>query len=178
MPGGSIRISNQEPFPPSWFFISFITHLICFQSFPNTCHKPRTSKSVQSLSFLSLPHTCTKQPGRHHLFGSFLSPAIGHCTLVYPKLFCEGPLVPPAPLCHNAFMAPEIRNIQRHVLPNGLVVITENMSHVRSVSVGVWIRNGSRREIPQENGIAHFTEHMDFKGTERPSAEDIAREMD
>src|SRR5438552_1448773 len=81
-------------------------------------------------------------------------------------------------VCHNAFMAPEIRNIQRHVLPNGLVVITEPMSHVRSVSVGVWIRNGSRREIPQENGLAHFMEHMVFKGTERRSAEAIAREMD
>ncbi|HLZ13878.1 MAG TPA: pitrilysin family protein [Candidatus Acidoferrum sp.] len=75
-------------------------------------------------------------------------------------------------------MAPEIRNIQRHVLPNGLVVITEPMSHVRSVSVGVWIRNGSRREIPPENGLAHFIEHMVFKGTKRRSAEAIAREMD
>lgn len=75
-------------------------------------------------------------------------------------------------------MAPEIRNIQRHTLENGLVVITETMSHVRSVSVGVWVRNGSRREIPQENGLAHFLEHMVFKGTERRSAEAIAREMD
>src|SRR6201993_1510049 len=75
-------------------------------------------------------------------------------------------------------MAPEIRNIQRRTLDNGLVVITETMSHVRSVSVGVWVRNGSRREIPQENGLAHFIEHMVFKGTERRSAEAIAREMD
>jgi predicted Zn-dependent peptidase len=52
------------------------------------------------------------------------------------------------------------------------------MSHVRSVSVGVWIRNGSRREIADENGLAHFIEHMVFKGTERRSAEAIAREMD
>lgn len=72
----------------------------------------------------------------------------------------------------------ELRDINRQVLPNGLVVITETMSHIRSVSVGVWIRNGSRREIPQENGLAHFMEHMVFKGTERRSAEDIAREMD
>jgi len=75
-------------------------------------------------------------------------------------------------------MATEARDIQKHVLPNGLVVLTETMSHVRSVSVGVWIRNGSRREIPEENGLAHFMEHMVFKGTERRSAEDIAREMD
>src|SRR5947209_1456943 len=75
-------------------------------------------------------------------------------------------------------MVTETRDIQKHVLPNGLVVITETMSHVRSVSVGVWIRNGSRGEIPEENGLAHFMEHMVFKGTERRSAETIAREMD
>jgi len=43
-------------------------------------------------------------------------------------------------------MVAERRDIQRHVLPNGLVVVTETMSHVRSVSIGVWVRNGSRRE--------------------------------
>jgi predicted Zn-dependent peptidase len=75
-------------------------------------------------------------------------------------------------------MATEVRDIQKHALPNGLVVITETMSHVRSVSVGVWVRNGSRREIPEENGLAHFMEHMVFKGTDRRSAEAIAREMD
>ncbi|HET7151844.1 MAG TPA: pitrilysin family protein [Candidatus Acidoferrum sp.] len=75
-------------------------------------------------------------------------------------------------------MATEARDIQKHALPNGLVVITETMSHVRSVSVGVWVRNGSRREVPEENGLAHFMEHMVFKGTERRSAEAIAREMD
>src|SRR5438045_6001777 len=75
-------------------------------------------------------------------------------------------------------MASEIRNIQKKVLANGLVAITETMSHVRSVSVGLWVRNGSRREIPEENGLAHFMEHMGFKGTEHRSAEAIAREMD
>src|SRR5450432_2992349 len=75
-------------------------------------------------------------------------------------------------------MATEARDIQKRVLPNGLVVLTETMSHVRSVSVGVWIRNGSRREVREENGLAHFMEHMVFKGTERRSAEAIAREMD
>src|SRR5213082_4159610 len=75
-------------------------------------------------------------------------------------------------------MASEVRNIQKQVLPNGLVAITETMPHVRSVSVGVWVRNGSRREVPAENGLAHFMEHMVFKGTERRSAEAIAREMD
>jgi predicted Zn-dependent peptidase len=75
-------------------------------------------------------------------------------------------------------MVSNVRDIHRHALPNGLVVITETMQHVRSVSVGIWVRNGSRREVPPENGIAHFLEHMVFKGTDRRSAEDIAKEMD
>ena len=75
-------------------------------------------------------------------------------------------------------MVSNARDIDRKVLPNGLVVITETMQHVRSVSVGIWVRNGSRREVPAENGLAHFLEHMVFKGTERRSAEHIAREMD
>jgi predicted Zn-dependent peptidase len=75
-------------------------------------------------------------------------------------------------------MPTEVRNITKHTLPNGLVVITETMPHVRSVSIGLWVRNGSRREVPEENGLAHFIEHMVFKGTERRSAEAIAREMD
>ena len=75
-------------------------------------------------------------------------------------------------------MVSNVRDIHRHVLANGLVVITETMQHVRSVSVGIWVRNGSRREALSENGLAHFMEHMVFKGTERRSAEDIAREMD
>jgi len=72
----------------------------------------------------------------------------------------------------------EARDIQRRELPNGLVVLTETMRHVRSVSVGVWVRNGSRREAAPENGLAHFMEHMVFKGTKRRTAESIAREMD
>jgi len=75
-------------------------------------------------------------------------------------------------------MTGDLRDIQKQVQPNGLVVITETMPHVRSVSVGVWIRNGSRREVPEENGLAHFMEHMVFKGTERRTAEEIARQMD
>ena len=70
------------------------------------------------------------------------------------------------------------REIQREVLPNGLVVITEAMAHLRSVSVGIWIRTGSRREPPELNGITHFIEHMVFKGTERRTAEEIARAVD
>jgi predicted Zn-dependent peptidase len=57
-------------------------------------------------------------------------------------------------------------------------VITEAMPHVRSVSVGVWISSGSRRETPEQNGISHFIEHMLFKGTANRSAEAIARSVD
>ncbi len=68
--------------------------------------------------------------------------------------------------------------VQQEVLPNGLVVITEPMEHVHSVSVGIWLRTGSRREPAELNGISHFIEHMVFKGTTRRTAEDIAREVD
>lgn len=68
--------------------------------------------------------------------------------------------------------------VHREVLPNGLVLITEPMPQVRSVSVGIWLRSGSRREPAELNGITHFIEHMVFKGTERRSAEEIARAVD
>jgi predicted Zn-dependent peptidase len=68
--------------------------------------------------------------------------------------------------------------VQTEALPNGLVVITEPMDHVHSVSVGIWLRTGSRCEPPGLNGISHFIEHMVFKGTTRRTAEDIAREVD
>jgi len=70
------------------------------------------------------------------------------------------------------------RNIQSTTLPNGLKIITEEMGHVRSVSVGIWIDSGSRREVGPENGISHFIEHMVFKGTATRSAEEIARSID
>ena len=63
-------------------------------------------------------------------------------------------------------------------LANGVRVITETMPHVRSVSVGIWIGTGSRRENPEQTGISHFIEHMLFKGTFKRSAEDIARSVD
>ena len=70
------------------------------------------------------------------------------------------------------------REILTTALPNGIKVITESMPHVRSVSVGIWISSGSRRETEEENGISHFIEHMLFKGTTNRSAEDIARSVD
>jgi len=63
-------------------------------------------------------------------------------------------------------------------LKNGLRIVGEKMSHVRSVSVGVWVGVGSRAERPFENGISHFMEHMLFKGTEKRTAAQIACEMD
>jgi predicted Zn-dependent peptidase len=70
------------------------------------------------------------------------------------------------------------REIEATTLANGIRVVTEQMPHVRSVSMGVWIGTGSRREAPDENGISHFIEHMVFKGTKNRSAEDIARSVD
>ncbi|MBT9332751.1 M16 family metallopeptidase [Paracidobacterium acidisoli] len=70
------------------------------------------------------------------------------------------------------------RNIRRTVLSNGLTLLTEKMEHVRSVAMGVWVRNGSRHELPEVNGISHFIEHMVFKGTKSRSAQRIAREVD
>jgi len=70
------------------------------------------------------------------------------------------------------------RNIKRSILPNGLTILTERMEHVRSVSMGVWVKTGSRNEQPETNGISHFVEHMVFKGTKSRSAQRIAREVD
>jgi predicted Zn-dependent peptidase len=68
---------------------------------------------------------------------------------------------------------------ERHTLPNGLRVLTAPMPHVQSVICFVMYAAGSRYETRDTNGIAHFSEHMFFKGTERrPSARDISVEID
>jgi predicted Zn-dependent peptidase len=64
------------------------------------------------------------------------------------------------------------------MLPNGLRVVTEKISHVRSASVGVWVDVGSRDEDPSINGITHFIEHMVFKGTKKRSFRDISRSIE
>jgi predicted Zn-dependent peptidase len=71
-----------------------------------------------------------------------------------------------------------VRDIQRAELPNGLVIVTEKMPHVRSVSVGIWLATGSRAESAGRNGLAHFIEHMVFKGTQKRTAEEIAQSVD
>ncbi len=69
-------------------------------------------------------------------------------------------------------------DVRKDVFPNGLTLVTEAMAAVRSISIGVWLRTGSRHERQQENGITHFLEHMVFKGTKNRSAEEIARAAD
>ncbi len=70
------------------------------------------------------------------------------------------------------------RPVVREVLGNGLRLITESMPHVRSVTIGVWLMRGSRHESEDRGGIAHFVEHMLFKGTDTRTAEDIAQAID
>ena len=68
--------------------------------------------------------------------------------------------------------------IVREQFDNGLCLLTESMPDVRSVSFGVWLSRGSRHESASHSGIAHFVEHMLFKGTTTRSAQDIAQEID
>jgi predicted Zn-dependent peptidase len=63
-------------------------------------------------------------------------------------------------------------------LPNGLTILTEHMPGLRSVSLGIWVRRGSRHESPTLNGMCHFIEHALFKGTKRRTAQEIASESD
>jgi len=67
---------------------------------------------------------------------------------------------------------------QKTVLGNGIRVVTERIPSAHSVSTGIWVNTGSRDEGPLERGITHFIEHMLFKGTQKRSALDIAKEFD
>jgi len=64
------------------------------------------------------------------------------------------------------------------VLSNGLRVVGERLPYLRTVSIGVWMHVGSMFELPEENGLSHFMEHMVFKGTKRRTSRQIAEEMD
>jgi len=68
--------------------------------------------------------------------------------------------------------------IELTTLSNGLRIVTENMPGLASASVGIWVMAGGRHERPEQNGIAHFLEHMAFKGTARRSALQIAEEIE
>ena len=63
-------------------------------------------------------------------------------------------------------------------LENGITIVMESMPYVRSISFGIFVKNGSINEIPKNNGISHFIEHMFFKGTKKRTAKKIAEEMD
>lgn len=72
----------------------------------------------------------------------------------------------------------ESQATQLTTLPNGMRVVTHHIPHVETVSMGVWIEAGSRLETARTNGIAHFLEHMAFKGTTTRSAFDIVRQIE
>lgn len=64
------------------------------------------------------------------------------------------------------------------VLDNGMRVLVEEVPHSRSISVGLWVRVGSRDDPPSQPGIAHFIEHMLFKGTPTRDTREISRQID
>jgi len=68
--------------------------------------------------------------------------------------------------------------VQLHTLSNGFRIVTEAMPGLQSASIGLWVEAGGRHETPEQNGIAHFLEHMAFKGTRRRSALRIAEEIE
>jgi predicted Zn-dependent peptidase len=68
--------------------------------------------------------------------------------------------------------------VQLATLPNGVRVVTERMPSLSSAALGVWVSAGGRHERPEQNGIAHFLEHMAFKGTEKRSALGIAEAIE
>ena len=67
---------------------------------------------------------------------------------------------------------------QKELLINGVRVVTEEIPYVNSVSLGIWVKIGSRYESFENNGISHFIEHMLFKGTKKRSAKEIANSVD
>ena len=72
----------------------------------------------------------------------------------------------------------EIDFVTKTTLPNGLRIVTEKIESVKSISVGIWVKTGSRNESPKQAGITHFLEHMLFKGTDKRTAYDIALSME
>jgi len=71
-----------------------------------------------------------------------------------------------------------VSSYAKTVLSNGIRVISEELPFVKSVSIGIWIDTGSRNELPENNGISHFIEHMVFKGTTRRSVKKIANSLE
>jgi predicted Zn-dependent peptidase len=73
---------------------------------------------------------------------------------------------------------PPTDGIRASRLGNGVRIVSDAASDLRSVTVGIWVENGSRYETDAEAGISHFLEHLFFKGTERRTAFDIAQEVE
>ncbi|RMA43027.1 M16 family metallopeptidase [Rhodophyticola porphyridii] len=69
-------------------------------------------------------------------------------------------------------------SVALHTLPNGLRIVTEHMPGLQSAALGLWVNVGGRHERVEQNGIAHFLEHMAFKGTARRNAQQIAEEIE
>ncbi|MGC9370274.1 MAG: M16 family metallopeptidase [Paracoccaceae bacterium] len=69
-------------------------------------------------------------------------------------------------------------SVELHRLSNGFRIVTENMPGMKSAALGIWVNAGGRHERLEQNGVAHFLEHMAFKGTERRSALRIAEEIE
>lgn len=69
-------------------------------------------------------------------------------------------------------------NVKTTVLENGLTVVTDQMPHLKTAALGVWVRTGSRAETVSQNGITHLLEHMAFKGTDTRTARGIAEEIE
>src|SRR6185437_12804173 len=69
-------------------------------------------------------------------------------------------------------------SVQVTRLASGLSVVTDDMPHLQTASLGVWVGSGSRDESVDEHGISHLLEHMAFKGTKRRSARQIAEEIE
>ena len=68
--------------------------------------------------------------------------------------------------------------VDKTILKNGIRIVTKNLPYARSVSMGVWVDVGARDESALESGLSHFIEHMIFKGTQKRSAFQIAKEFD
>ena len=67
---------------------------------------------------------------------------------------------------------------KKTVLKNGVRIVSEQLDHLKSISIGVWVDTGSRDEVGSENGVSHFIEHMIFKGTDNRTSLRIAKELD
>jgi predicted Zn-dependent peptidase len=71
-----------------------------------------------------------------------------------------------------------VEKIKTFVLKNGTVVLSEHIPHIKSILLGLWVKSGSRNEVPESFGMAHFVEHMLFKGTGKRNSKEIAESME